>query len=253
MVETPVEEFEAAAEETVAEMEEMPPLVEEWASEEYEPAAVEMVAEVEEAEPVAEYEPESWATEVEDAPMPVEEYEPEIEEVAEEMAPTAEPAYEPAVEEYEPAAEMVVAQVVEEPVVEEIYEAPNNLFVASFVGDMCFLSGEVVEPGTVRLAGGEVVHAKTSSGAGTSVTLTVRPEKLHLYPDEASVPPGRNIIHGTVARRTFYGDSLAYEVSIGASGSFDVRVENIPSMTRWAVGDEVVIDFHPEAAMALAE
>jgi spermidine/putrescine transport system ATP-binding protein len=136
---------------------------------------------------------------------------------------------------------------------EEIYESPQNLFVASFVGDMCFLPGEIAASGAVKLQGGEVVRAKTNSPPGTNVTLTVRPEKLHLYADETAVPPGRNILHGTVARRTFYGDSLAYEVSIGASGAFDVRVENVPGLTRWDVGDEVVIDFHPEAAMALAE
>ena len=136
---------------------------------------------------------------------------------------------------------------------EDIYEEPHNLFVASFVGDMCFMPGEIVAPGSVRLGGGEVVQAKTNSPPGTRVTLTVRPEKLHLYADVAAVPPGRNVLEGSVARRTFYGDSLAYEVHIGESGSFDVRVENIPSMTRWNVGDDVVIDFHPEAAIALAE
>ena len=136
---------------------------------------------------------------------------------------------------------------------EEIYEAPSNLFVAGFVGDMCFLPGEVVDSGAVRLAGGEVVKARTNSAIGTGVTLTVRPEKLHLYGDGAAAPPDSNTLHGSVARRTFYGDSLAYEVSIGASGTFDVRVENIPSLTRWDVGDDVVIGFHPEAAMGLAE
>ncbi len=136
---------------------------------------------------------------------------------------------------------------------EEIYEAPSNLFVAGFVGDMCFLPGEIADAGSVRLAGGEVVKAKTDSAAGTAVTLSIRPEKLHLYPNEAAVPAGRNLLRGTVQRRTFYGDSLAYEVTLGASGTLDVRVENIPSLTRWDVGDSVVVDFHPEAARALAE
>jgi len=136
---------------------------------------------------------------------------------------------------------------------EDIYESPSNLFVAGFVGDMCFLPGEVVGSGAVRLAGGEVVAAKTDSPAGTDVTLSIRPEKLHLYPNETSVPPGRNVLRGVVVRRTFYGDSIAYEVGIGAAGTLDVRVENSPSLTRWNLGDEVTVDFHPEAAMALAE
>ncbi len=136
---------------------------------------------------------------------------------------------------------------------EEIYESPTNLFVASFVGDMCLLDGEVAEPGAVRLAGGEILQAQTNSSPGTSITLTLRPEMLHLYDDVSEVPSGRNFLRGRVARRVFYGDSLFYEVDIGGSGSFDVRVENLPGMKRWDVGAEVVVDFHPEAARALAE
>jgi spermidine/putrescine transport system ATP-binding protein len=136
---------------------------------------------------------------------------------------------------------------------EEIYEFPTDLFVAGFVGEMSLLKGEIAEPGSVRLGGGEVVRARTNSSPGTSITLILRPEKLHLYGDVSELPPGRNALKGSVARRTFYGNSLSYDVDIGASGSFDVQVENIPSMTRWDVGDEVIVDFHPEAAAALAE
>ena len=136
---------------------------------------------------------------------------------------------------------------------DEIYESPSNLFVSSFVGEMNFLPAEIAEPGSVRLSDGEVVRAKTNATAGTKVTLTLRPEKLHLFADINEVPPDRNALRGTVARKTFFGDSLSYEVHIGQTGSVDVRVENIPVQRRWDVGDEVVVDFHPEAATALAK
>jgi spermidine/putrescine transport system ATP-binding protein len=136
---------------------------------------------------------------------------------------------------------------------EEIYASPSNLFVARFVGEMSFLAGEIVEPGTVRLSGGEIVQAKTNSPPGTSVTLTLRPEMIQLYTDRSEAPTGRNAVDGSVARKTFQGDSMFYDVDIGASGSFEVHVENLPSARRWEVGDDVVVDFHPEAAMALAE
>jgi len=148
---------------------------------------------------------------------------------------------------------MSEGKLVQVGVSEDIYESPSNLFVASFVGDMSFLPAEVVEPGSVRLAGGELVRAKTNSSPGTSVTLALRPEKLHLFADASQVPPDRNTLNGTVARRTFYGESLFYEVDVGASGSFDVRVENLPVMRRWEVGDKVVVDFHPDSTTALAE
>jgi spermidine/putrescine transport system ATP-binding protein len=136
---------------------------------------------------------------------------------------------------------------------EDIYESPDNLFVAGFVGDMNFLTAEVTEPGTVRLTGGDVVRAKTSSPAGTPVTLTLRPEMLHLYGDAAQTPEGRNAVAGSITRTIFYGDSLYYEVDIGVAGTLEVRVENLPGMRRWDVGDDVVVDFHLDAATALAE
>ena len=136
---------------------------------------------------------------------------------------------------------------------EEIYGSPSNLFVASFVGEMSFLAGEIAEPGAVRLSGGEVVWAKTDSPPGTRVTLTLRPEMVRLYGDRSEVSAGSNAVDGSVARRIFQGDSMFYEVNIGESGSLDVQVKNLPGMNRWEVGDVVVVDFHPEAAMALAE
>ena len=136
---------------------------------------------------------------------------------------------------------------------EDIYESPDNLFVAGFVGDMNFLAAEVIEPGAVRLNSGVVVEAKTSSPAGTAVTLTLRPEMLHLYRNAADTPEGRNSVAGSITRTIFYGDSLFYEVDIGAAGSLDVRVENLPGMQRWNVADNVTIDFHPQAATALPQ
>lgn len=118
---------------------------------------------------------------------------------------------------------------------------------------MCHLSAVIVQPGSVRLHGGEVIAARTAAPAGSEVTLIVRPEKLHLYASASDAPSGRNALKGSVLRRTFYGESMEYEVQMGPSGSVEVRVENVPSAHKWHVGDQVVVDFHNEAAMALTE
>jgi hypothetical protein len=46
---------------------------------------------------------------------------------------------------------------------------------------------------------------------------------------------------------------MAYEVQLGGNEIIDVRVENVPSARRWDEGEQVVIDFHPESALALTE
>ena len=136
---------------------------------------------------------------------------------------------------------------------EDVYESPENLFVAGFVGEMCLIPAVVADPGSVRLKAGEVIKARTSTPAGTEVTLTVRPEKLHIYAEASETPPGRNAVKGSIVRQTFYGESLVYEVRLGLSGTIEARVENVPSIRRWDVGDQVIVDFHPEAAIALSE
>jgi spermidine/putrescine transport system ATP-binding protein len=134
---------------------------------------------------------------------------------------------------------------------EHIYEQPANRFVAEFIGETNFVEGEVVGPGEVRLPDGTVVAAHTRSGAGTAVTLTLRPEKIQLHPDGT---PGRemNALSGVVKRRMYFGDSLYYEVDFGFA-VVDARQENAPGIHRFEEGERVVATFDPAAAEALTE
>jgi ABC-type Fe3+/spermidine/putrescine transport system ATPase subunit len=84
------------------------------------------------------------------------------------------------------------------------------------------------------------------------VTLTLRPEKLNVNAPGTALPAERCALKGTVHRRIYYGDAHFYEVDIGEV-IVDVMVENRPGITRWGEGDEVLLDFHPEAAEALTE
>jgi spermidine/putrescine transport system ATP-binding protein len=136
---------------------------------------------------------------------------------------------------------------------EDIYRSPVNLFVARFVGEASFLPGEVAKPGIVQLRGGEMVKVDSELAAGTTVTVALRPEMADIRPSAAEVVAGNNAIDGRVVSAIFQGESMLYEVDAGVSGSFSVHVENLPGRKRWGVGEEVVVEFHPEAALALAQ
>ena len=62
---------------------------------------------------------------------------------------------------------------------DEIYDDPDNLFVAQFVGEpaMNFLAGTLTDGGSVRLADGVPVPVRTDEAAA-SVQLGVRPEDV---------------------------------------------------------------------------
>jgi spermidine/putrescine transport system ATP-binding protein len=134
---------------------------------------------------------------------------------------------------------------------EQIYETPANRFVADFIGETNFIDGTVAAPGEVTLPDGTLVRAHTRSAAGTAVTLTLRPEKIQLWP-EATDPGESNRLSGTVKRRMYFGDSLYYEVDFGFA-VVDARQENAPGVHRFEEGERVLATFDPSAAEALTE
>src|SRR3989441_13290240 len=75
---------------------------------------------------------------------------------------------------------------------EEIYTAPASAFVASFIGVSNSLPGRVQaiegQRATVAVEGIGLVHAPACTGlrVGTSVLVTIRPERLHLSRDPAT-------------------------------------------------------------------
>jgi len=135
---------------------------------------------------------------------------------------------------------------------EEIYERPANRFVADFIGETNFLDGVIVAEGIVDV-GGVAVHARTRAAPGTPVTLTLRPEKLHLHVPGEPVPQRRNRLAGTVRRHIYFGEARYYEVDLDQGSRIDVRVENVPSLPRFVPGDRVDVSFHHEAAEALTD
>jgi sn-glycerol 3-phosphate transport system ATP-binding protein len=69
----------------------------------------------------------------------------------------------------------------------EVYENPQTMFVAGFIGSpaMNFLPGKAAGNGTITLdGGGAVPMSRRSIGAGQAVTVGIRPE--HLQPRGAS-------------------------------------------------------------------
>ncbi len=134
---------------------------------------------------------------------------------------------------------------------EHIYEQPANRFVAEFIGETNFIDGVVSAEGEVALADGSVVRAHTRSGVGSKVTLTLRPEKIHLHPDGAPIEEP-NRLRGVVKRRMYYGDSLYYEIDLGVA-VIDARQENAPGVQRFEAGERVIATFDPGASEALTE
>src|SRR6202162_4548448 len=78
----------------------------------------------------------------------------------------------------------------------ELYEKPNSRWVASFVGDVNLIEGQVVSihSGTLTLktieAGTIVALTASELVPGMTITIAVRPEKIRIFGDTASSAAG---------------------------------------------------------------
>ena len=80
----------------------------------------------------------------------------------------------------------------------EIYRHPSDTFVADFIGSSNLLQGSCVGTREVKLGDKHLVVEEMPGGVteGTSVTVSVRPEDIHVLP---GADKGDNRLHGTVA------------------------------------------------------
>ena len=100
----------------------------------------------------------------------------------------------------------------------ELYNKPENLFVANFTGVSNLIKGEVAAPGAVKLATGEVLRIAAPRGkTGDAVLVAIRPENILLRANgeaaDANSFPARVIeghFHGT--QTTYALETLGHRV-----------------------------------------
>jgi putative spermidine/putrescine transport system ATP-binding protein len=80
----------------------------------------------------------------------------------------------------------------------EIYRHPSDTFVADFIGSSNLLQGSCIGTREVKLGDKHLAVEEMPGGVteGTSVTVSVRPEDIHVLP---GAEKGDNRLHGTVA------------------------------------------------------
>ncbi|OYX06121.1 MAG: hypothetical protein B7Z15_16575 [Rhizobiales bacterium 32-66-8] len=93
----------------------------------------------------------------------------------------------------------------------DVYEHPKTAFVAGFVGRINRMAGQAAD-GAAQVAGIRVAAA----GFTGPVEVMVRPHRMMLTPGHGvAAEDGHHALSGTVARATFAGDILEYEVDAG--------------------------------------
>ncbi len=137
----------------------------------------------------------------------------------------------------------------------ELYEHPDNLFVAGFIGSpkMNFIEAEVVscteQVALVRLAGGAQIEAQVDASRarhGDKVTLGVRPEHFLMVQAPAASGGDGNTVQATVTFvESLGGATFAYCAFPGVEDALTCEFDG---RTRVKSSDALSLRIPPEAA-----
>ena len=137
---------------------------------------------------------------------------------------------------------------------DELYERPQNSFVAHFIGENNTLHGTVTEVrnGECRVAidgGGEVsALAVNVDGVNTRTTLSLRPERAEIDPPSVD---GLNTLEGRVEELIYLGDHIRTRLTVAGHDDFIVKVPNTHSNRPMVVGETATVAWVTEDCRAL--
>lgn len=116
-------------------------------------------------------------------------------------------------------------EIIQEGPPDQIYESPNSLFSATFIGDTNLLKGEVKEIFddyvTLRCDAGDGTFYEIDSTfksrpeIGQKLTLSLRPEKIAISRQEPEIQDDFNVLSGTIEDILYFGTHTQYMVRFG--------------------------------------
>lgn len=143
---------------------------------------------------------------------------------------------------------------------DKVYEAPNSVYVADFIGDVDIIQGTARPQGNGTLAiswaeGQPDIVAATGEAvaAGSKVHFAIRPEKVAI---SAERPADRaNVIEGTVHDIAYLGNISTYKVELAGGRMIKAQMTNDRRIARRDISwdDKVWLSFTDTAGVVLTK
>jgi spermidine/putrescine transport system ATP-binding protein len=137
----------------------------------------------------------------------------------------------------------------------EIYDSPENRFVADFIGTSNFLEGTLISENEIALTTEpplKIVNAPNNDlPLNTTVTVAIRPERFNLR--ATPTPDAQNFLCGVIQDESYLGTTLQYTVQTDYPTPLIAHQQNTgakdtPCFQR---GDTVYLQWTPENAIVL--
>ncbi|ROU00337.1 ABC transporter ATP-binding protein [Histidinibacterium lentulum] len=137
---------------------------------------------------------------------------------------------------------------------DELYERPQNSFVAQFIGENNTLEGRVTQISgdacVVQLDNGEEIDATpvNVSGVGDRTLVSIRPERVEIDPQ---LGPDAHTLKAEVKEFIYMGDTFRTRLSVAGNDNFIVKTRNRADQVRLRPGQHVTIGWLPRDCRAL--
>jgi putative spermidine/putrescine transport system ATP-binding protein len=136
-----------------------------------------------------------------------------------------------------------------------LYEAPENSFVAQFIGENNTLDGVVKEIkdgiALVQLDDGSLIDAKpvNVSQAGERTRVSIRPERVEYNKDRLN--PDAHTLQAEVLEFIYMGDIFRTRLRVAGSEDFIIKTRNAPDQTKLQPGEMIEIGWLVDDCRAL--
>lgn len=136
----------------------------------------------------------------------------------------------------------------------EVYRAPANAFVASFIGETNFINGRIsalangaaeIETAVGILHTTNIYHEFTN---GENVTCSIRPESIHIHNEMPANAPNR--LSAKVVEATYLGRIEEYQLALNGKLKAKASLYN-PGRQGKTVGEAINCCIHPEDVIPL--
>ena len=137
----------------------------------------------------------------------------------------------------------------------ELYESPQNSFVAQFIGENNTLEGVVKKIANgvalVQLDDGKLIDCNpvNVSKAGERTRVSIRPERVEFNKDR--LQDGAHTLTAEVLEFIYMGDIFRTRLRVAGNDEFIVKTRNAPDQVRLEPGAQIEIGWLPSDCRAL--
>ncbi|MBE1285482.1 MAG: polyamine ABC transporter ATP-binding protein [Rhodobacteraceae bacterium] len=137
---------------------------------------------------------------------------------------------------------------------DQLYEEPENSFVAQFIGENNTLEGVVKEingeVALVQLDDGEVIDCKPINvGVGDRTRVSIRPERVEF--NKERLKEGTHTVKAEVLEFIYMGDIFRTRLRVAGNDEFIIKTRNAPDQVRLEPGAQIEVGWLPEDCRAL--